>query len=434
MAKYPRIKSSEVLLRDSYDNISGVVDNGGTLNGGASISGGNLVCVGNGGASYPGYFYDLWDNGFTIVLGLATTTSVPDTTYRRFFAYRIDANHTILMAIRRSDGGTVVQINNAAGSNYYTIISALDLDAAQVVTLTWDGTTLSLYKNTGLLGSIAVAGGGVISVPATEFTVRVGEGPTSSFAGNISFVTILAQAATAAEVADVSNQTTYREIDESKALVSLPLRSHYNDGTDQVTENIGNLGGTVQLGDGSTAGTFPTQLTPHGMSFDGGDYIQGASQSIADGNVTAIAWIKTSTSTGAVIDNFESASPFTGFGFELDPAGSGVLAFYAADGVASTFTLDSSGLAVDDGVLRHVAVTYTGTTVTFYINGELSSEVARSHTLGESTGPIRIGATTNSPINRYFNGEIYTPKIFNATFTPTQVREIHRRDLKLINL
>lgn len=39
------------------------------------------------------------------------------------------------------------------------------------------------------------------------------------------------------------------------------------------TDNSGSLGGTVDLGDKSTTTTFPTQLSPHGMSFDGGDYL-----------------------------------------------------------------------------------------------------------------------------------------------------------------
>lgn len=39
------------------------------------------------------------------------------------------------------------------------------------------------------------------------------------------------------------------------------------------TINKGSLGGAAKLGDGSTLAKFPTQLSPHGMFFDGNDYI-----------------------------------------------------------------------------------------------------------------------------------------------------------------
>lgn len=65
-----------------------------------------------------------------------------------------------------------------------------------------------------------------------------------------------------------------------KPLLLLPLRAWYFDPVSglAVTENKGSAAPTVQLGDGATAGTFPTQLGPSvnvrkGMSFDGGDWM-----------------------------------------------------------------------------------------------------------------------------------------------------------------
>ena len=61
---------------------------------------------------------------------------------------------------------------------------------------------------------------------------------------------------------------------ESRALLNIDMPSWYYDGVTAKTRNLGTLGGTVQLGDGTTVGTFPTQVFPHGMSFDGGsDYL-----------------------------------------------------------------------------------------------------------------------------------------------------------------
>jgi hypothetical protein len=53
------------------------------------------------------------------------------------------------------------------------------------------------------------------------------------------------------------------------ALLNSAFQSWYWDGAIAKGANRGTLGGTLQLGDGATAATFPTQRMPHGMSFNG---------------------------------------------------------------------------------------------------------------------------------------------------------------------
>lgn len=62
---------------------------------------------------------------------------------------------------------------------------------------------------------------------------------------------------------------------QNKALLNCDLSSYWiDDAGKAVTRNLGSLSGTVQLGDGVTPATFPTQVFPHGMSFDGAsDYL-----------------------------------------------------------------------------------------------------------------------------------------------------------------
>lgn len=62
---------------------------------------------------------------------------------------------------------------------------------------------------------------------------------------------------------------------QNRAALNCDLPSFYiNGGGVACTRNLGALAGTVQLGDGGTLATFPTQAFPHGMSFDGAnDYL-----------------------------------------------------------------------------------------------------------------------------------------------------------------
>ena len=59
-----------------------------------------------------------------------------------------------------------------------------------------------------------------------------------------------------------------------KPLINVSMDSWYYDGAVAKLANKGSLAGTVQLGDGVTPATFPSQIMPHGMSFNGvGNYL-----------------------------------------------------------------------------------------------------------------------------------------------------------------
>jgi len=433
MAKYSKVESLKVVLRDLYTNLSYTNDIGGDLQGSASLSGGNLVCVAGGGVQYMAHRYDLWSNGFTVVLGLATTTS-GDSTFRRFFAYRIDAEHTILLAMRRTDGSVIAQVGNGSGASYLGILNTLDLDVAQIITLTFDGTTLSLYKNDGLLASTSTLGGAIIAAPTTEFIFRVGEGPTASFAGNISFVTVLAGSVMDAEVSDLVDAVTFSEVDDAQTLVSLPLRSHYDDSGTEVTENIGNLGGTVTLGDGSTTATFPTQLTPHGMSFDGSnDYISLSTSTVDISSDFSVSALLIKDMAGTDNDRVFSFVDDANNDFQLvTDDGSGKWAARLQRAGVETIN-DLTYGDVESGVLIHIVYVVSGSAGAFFKNGEIVATDGATNVVSGGTNFYDIGRRDDGTGSGFFTGTMFFLRIFDFALTATQIRELSRRDYKLIN-
>jgi len=433
---YPRI-NDDWIFRESFDSVSSVIENGGSLVLGASLSNGILETTNSGnGATFSFLKYDAWLNGFSVRFRINFTDT--DSSYRRFFFFGLDDNFKMQFAFHGGNNTLEFENRNGSGNNYYrSTQSSISSSTWYEIVVTWDGTDLVSYVDGGNAVTDSAAGSAFFGTHSNNY-LNLEMGYATGETGcecDIDFFDFYDRALTAGEVTDIYNGVTFQEIDDSKALLSLPLCSNYEDeGGDQVTEDIGNTNSTIKLGDGTTVSTFPTQLAfSHGMSFDGGDYLEGANITITDGKVTCMAWIKLSSPTGAIIGNFESASPYTGFGFELDPGGTGVLSFYAADGTASSFTDCNSGCTVNDNQWHHCAVTYTGVTVRFYVDGTLTSQVARSHTLGNSSNVTHVGATTNSPINRYMTGNITKPKVYNLTLTDTQIKWIYEKEKRLIN-
>jgi chitodextrinase len=69
---------------------------------------------------------------------------------------------------------------------------------------------------------------------------------------------------------------------------------------------------------------------------------------------------------------------------------------------------------------NHVAVTWDGATMRFYINGVAADAMARGGTLQSTTTPLRIGG--NLPYGEFFQGRIDEVRIYSRALTPTEVQ------------
>jgi hypothetical protein len=161
--------------------------------------------------------------------------------------------------------------------------------------------------------------------------------------------------------------------------------------------------------------------------FDGtGDYLSvpwNEFWNIGSGDYTVECWLKTSGAVGEIVSAFNQSSPYPGWLFGVGfNSNNGKLTFYNANGSSSE--TKASTLTVNDNNWHHVAVTKSGTTLKFFIDGLLDSTHTLSLVGTGSNQAIRIGADNNSSPSRYLNGYIDDLRIskglarYRYNFTP----------------
>src|SRR5690606_9630204 len=79
----------------------------------------------------------------------------------------------------------------------------------------------------------------------------------------------------------------------------------------------------------------------------------------------------------------------------------------------STTTLEANKWYVISG-------TYDGSTLRIFVNGTQESSTATTVNPGAQTSPLAIGKNANNN-NRYFNGTIDEPKVYNQAHSAAQV-------------
>lgn len=207
------------------------------------------------------------------------------------------------------------------------------------------------------------------------------------------------------------------------------------------TENIGSLGGYALLGDGSTSTTFPTQLSPKGMSFDGGDYIDTSvvyNDSAQPFSIVALLRFGSVSGTQEIFGNFDGTN-----GISLREYGGDYFDFYVYKSASDFIRRYQTSVDPKPGELYTLIVTYDGSGVTtgmvFYQDGiYLASNGAAAGSMGafSSTNGFRIGARkTASPGNFLASGgKIYASAYYPFALTPTQVRAVHNQLMKSLNV
>ena len=68
----------------------------------------------------------------------------------------------------------------------------------------------------------------------------------------------------------------------------------------------------------------------------------------------------------------------------------------------------------------HLAVTYDGANLRFYVNGTQASTQARTGSIATSTGPLRIGGNA-SWASEFLTGRIDEVRVYNRALTAAQI-------------
>jgi hypothetical protein len=85
---------------------------------------------------------------------------------------------------------------------------------------------------------------------------------------------------------------------------------------------------------------------------------------------------------------------------------------------ASTSALGTATLPTN--TWSHLAMTYDGSQLRMFVNGVQVRSVARTGSIGASSGPLRIGC--NAVWTEFFNGRIDEVRIYNRALTATEIQ------------
>jgi hypothetical protein len=162
------------------------------------------------------------------------------------------------------------------------------------------------------------------------------------------------------------------------------------------------------------------------LLFDGNDFLLAASTPNTDfgyGDFTIEAWINRSTESGTNNNIFQkglTASSNFQLNLSINPSNQ-LFSFYSTDGSSIT-TIGTTSTTIPQYTWTHVAVSRSGSTWRYFINGTLQTTTTAAVTLFTGTGLVSVGA--NPEGNSGFYGYIDDLRVtkgyarYTASFTP----------------
>ena len=218
----------------------------------------------------------------------------------------------------------------------------------------------------------------------------------------------------ATEVPSVYKKGICIELDEKASPPTSGLVFHLSGETDSLTAETGQV--FTKTGDSvihTSNDGFPCWYTPSGQ------WMYSSDEGLPTGSSpwTQAVWVKCETNPSA-------QTIVLSFGHLGVSRGGQALAFYyderirSVGGVGQDFTTDSG--VVDPLIWNHVAITYDGSTITIYVNGEAvkSGSHSKRIRLYGSNGLGIGGCDWETP----FQGWIRDARIYNRALSPSEIK------------
>lgn len=157
--------------------------------------------------------------------------------------------------------------------------------------------------------------------------------------------------------------------------------------------------------------------------FDGVDDVVNLPATAAHnitGPITIAAWVKTTVgSFQNVFRGYQDGSPFGGYALGIGNPTAGRIGYY--NGTTTTWV--AGGSTVTNGQWRFIAVSVTGTTASFYLDG-VADGTAVSAVPNSYSGVRSIGA--ESDFGGRFNGTIGEVILIDRALTATEIELIYK--------
>lgn len=178
-------------------------------------------------------------------------------------------------------------------------------------------------------------------------------------------------------------------------------------------------GTLVNFGYTSTSG-WATGRTGRVLNFDGSNDYISVERIPPLPYITVSCWLKANGSNSSFIisKNFSGTVPF-----QLSPAPSGTyggFAFYGGPWICTNVATDIR----NDGKWHHVAGTFDGATLKYYIDGRLDASASYSGTLPSNTAAMTIGVYLND--GGFFTGPISALRIHNRALSVSELARLYR--------
>jgi hypothetical protein len=265
------------------------------------------------------------------------------------------------------------------------------------VAVTFDGSTIQFYVN----GVAALPISGSLYNYSVS-TLEIGGNPiggssaSRSFSGLIDEVYLYSQVLTTAQIQSLYNNS-------NSGLVS------YWSANGTADDSVSGYNGTLMNG-----ATYATGNVNQAFSLDGiSSYVQVSGQGAIGGPRTLAAWVKPNISTG---------------GLPVITAGTaGAGDFLVING--SRLFIDHWGtpayvcsLPVTSGVWNHIAVTFDGSTIQFYVNGVAAAPI-KGVLYDYSVGTLEIGGNTigGSTAQPSYSGLVERIRLYSLVLNSSQV-------------
>jgi len=444
--KYAQIPAEDVVFREQFINDTYVADNGVTLTGAPTIDNGITL----NGSSQLGETPFSFDNLDAFSIEVVFTPGTVGGTWHPFIVQGLQAASGVMFA--QNANKLMFLLPNAS---YETLVAddvLLQVGQTYHAVATFDGTNGLIYVNGNLDTATRAftkgsSGGDKTTIGASVSGGIYGSWATLYYQGTIHELNVYDRVLTKEEVADRLTQQTFREPTPENSEIWLPLRTHYYDGANEVTPNLGNVSeDIIEWGDGSTSSTFPTLLENNGASFDGGDYVN-VDAANADPfnidtttNVSMFALINRNTLGNNAIMTKGITSLNTADGWWFVFTGD-VLQLWFND--FNTTELNATAITYDTNILPGsyhtvgVVIDRTGEDkACLYFDGvqvNSASLSTRPGTWSNNNIPFRIG-TIDAGVTYGYDGKMKFPVFTKQALTPTQMKWLHDYSLRNLNI